>query len=554
MNETYQRVKELAANGSSVEELWLLFKSKHNQSVNNHIPHKTAKQKDSLPWLTPNIRKLIHRRDRLYKKKKKSADPKITSKFIETKQMVQRELRRAYWKYIENIVTPKEENNQYSSMKQFWTYIKHKRTESSGVAHTDLPKINRNRDCKQDAINSLVEWRSLEQNEKSKARKPCSLKIVKRESAVTKGSRLMSHSKVDCAMKLWHDESFQIPAASMYTESFLYFHEPSKIGTVPSCGSVSAAQIQKTLGPDSDAELYSPPHKLSTDFRRPGPDSDAELYSPPHKLSNIFMYNSEDLGSRQRRRVYSPPHKLSNIFMYNSEDLGSRQRCGTARPHKLSTDSEDLGSRQRFGVTAPPHKLSTDSEDLGSRQRFGVTAPPHKLSTDSEDLGPDSDAELYSPPHKLSNIFMYNSEDLGSRQRCGTARPHKLSTDSEDLGTRQRRRVIQPTSQVKHRLRRPWGQTATQSYTVPPHKLNADPRQEPDRPARLYSSKVKYALYGLFEMLPRERRLPEEELKEAEKLVSLQVNNKLMRDHLSLQDKTGKKTSATISKVNASKK
>ncbi|VDI69197.1 Hypothetical predicted protein [Mytilus galloprovincialis] len=58
-------------------------------------------------------------------------------------------------------------------------------------------------------------------------------------------------------------------------------------------------------------------------------------------------------------------------------------------------------------------------------------------------------------------------------------------------------------------------------------------------------------------MLPRERRLPEEELKEAEKLVSLQVNNKLMRDHL--QDKTGKKVilkdiSNIISKVNASKK
>ncbi|VDI67989.1 tuberous sclerosis 2 [Mytilus galloprovincialis] len=57
-------------------------------------------------------------------------------------------------------------------------------------------------------------------------------------------------------------------------------------------------------------------------------------------------------------------------------------------------------------------------------------------------LGPDSDAELYSPPHKLSNIFMlvdpfpklsYNSEDLGSRQRCGTARPHKLNI-AEILG------------------------------------------------------------------------------------------------------------------------
>ena len=71
MNVTDQRVNELAANGSLVEELWLLFKSKLNQSVNNHILHKTAKQKDSLPWITPNIRKLIHRRDRLYKKKKK---------------------------------------------------------------------------------------------------------------------------------------------------------------------------------------------------------------------------------------------------------------------------------------------------------------------------------------------------------------------------------------------------------------------------------------------------------------------------------------------------
>ncbi|VDI61887.1 Hypothetical predicted protein, partial [Mytilus galloprovincialis] len=88
-------------------------------------------------------------------------------------------------------------------------------------------------------------------------------------------------------------------------------------------------------------------------------------------------------------------HKLSNIFMYNSEDLGSRQR-------RRGTDSEDLGSRQRFGVTAPPHKLSTDSEDLG---------------------------------------------------------------------TRQRRRVIQPTSQVKYRLRRPWVQTARRRVTAPPHKL-----------------------------------------------------------------------------------
>ena len=135
ITETHKKIQELEANGGTVGELWLLFKTRLSQSVMDHIPHKSTKQKDSLPWIAPNIRKLIRRRDRLYKKKKKSADPKITSKFKEVKRMIQSELRREYWKYIENIVTPKgDDENQHSCMKRFWIYIKHKRSESSGVA------------------------------------------------------------------------------------------------------------------------------------------------------------------------------------------------------------------------------------------------------------------------------------------------------------------------------------------------------------------------------------------------------------------------------------
>ncbi|CAG2224612.1 unnamed protein product [Mytilus edulis] len=54
--------------------------------------------------------------------------------FHKNTQKVQKELRRAYWKYIENIVTPQEETQQHSNMKRFWTYIKHMKTDSSGVA------------------------------------------------------------------------------------------------------------------------------------------------------------------------------------------------------------------------------------------------------------------------------------------------------------------------------------------------------------------------------------------------------------------------------------
>ncbi|VDI16269.1 zinc finger SWIM domain-containing protein 3 [Mytilus galloprovincialis] len=46
---------------------------------------------------------------------------------------------------------------------------------------------------------------------------------------------------------------------------------------------------------------------------------------------------------------------------------------------------------------------------------------------------------------------------------------------------------------------------------------------------------------ALFKQLPRERRLPKEMTKEAESLISLKVNKKLLRDHL--EQKTGKKVS-----------
>jgi len=96
-----------------------------------------AKRRDSSPWITPEIKKLIRKRDRLqnvYKCKKKSGDKKSTEKFKIIKRKVQRELRRAYWKYVEEIVTPQEDGNQYSGMKCFWTYIKHKSTDNKGIA------------------------------------------------------------------------------------------------------------------------------------------------------------------------------------------------------------------------------------------------------------------------------------------------------------------------------------------------------------------------------------------------------------------------------------
>ena len=52
-------------------------------------------------------------------------------KFKDLKRAVQRNLPCAYWSYIETIATPTDEDHSSNnnSMKRFWTYIKHRKTD-----------------------------------------------------------------------------------------------------------------------------------------------------------------------------------------------------------------------------------------------------------------------------------------------------------------------------------------------------------------------------------------------------------------------------------------
>ena len=67
-------------------------------------------------------------RDRLYKKMKKNGNLDTKKIFRKIKHHILKLLRQSYWQYIENIVTPKETEGTFNSMKKFSTYIKHQKT------------------------------------------------------------------------------------------------------------------------------------------------------------------------------------------------------------------------------------------------------------------------------------------------------------------------------------------------------------------------------------------------------------------------------------------
>jgi hypothetical protein len=59
---------------------------------------------------------------------------KTIQQYKDTKQRLQKETRRAYWNYPENIICYDENSELVQKQKQFWNYIRNTKKDSSGVA------------------------------------------------------------------------------------------------------------------------------------------------------------------------------------------------------------------------------------------------------------------------------------------------------------------------------------------------------------------------------------------------------------------------------------
>ena len=88
-----------------------------------------------LPWLTAQTKRLIRNRNRWFKRAKRRNDPKSWRKFRDVKQLTQKLCRKSHDSYVRDLITDEKGN------KKFWSYVKSKRTENSGIS--DL--VDRNR-------------------------------------------------------------------------------------------------------------------------------------------------------------------------------------------------------------------------------------------------------------------------------------------------------------------------------------------------------------------------------------------------------------------------
>ena len=129
----YKQLREKCTSATT-NELWLHFRDGLTDGITKLIPHKLARPNDSFPWISNDIRRLMRKRDKLFTKKKKTGSKNTDQKFRELKHKIQKEVRSAYWGYVEDLINPMGEEKPYEGMKRFWTFIKHRRTENNGIA------------------------------------------------------------------------------------------------------------------------------------------------------------------------------------------------------------------------------------------------------------------------------------------------------------------------------------------------------------------------------------------------------------------------------------
>ena len=131
-----QSAKEMETKKDTVstDTLWESFKEAMTQGIKKFIPHKSTKPLNGFPWITQDIKRLMSKRDRLYSKKKKTGCAKLDKQFRALKHQIQREVRKAYWSYVEDIITPLDDEKPYQGMKRFWSMMKHSRSDNSGIA------------------------------------------------------------------------------------------------------------------------------------------------------------------------------------------------------------------------------------------------------------------------------------------------------------------------------------------------------------------------------------------------------------------------------------
>ena len=108
--------------------MWQAFKTAIHQTIEKRVPSKLTLARNTHPWINTSIRRSIKRKQRAYRKARKTNKKRDRDRYKRLQHEVQWETRKAHRMYMEDVSKECKENP-----KRFWSFIKSKGQETNGV-------------------------------------------------------------------------------------------------------------------------------------------------------------------------------------------------------------------------------------------------------------------------------------------------------------------------------------------------------------------------------------------------------------------------------------
>lgn len=113
-----------------IDTLWNQITTKLQAILDECVPSKMSTARFNQPWITSHLKNLARRKHRAYKKARKTKKAQDWSRYKHLKKSMQTDCRRTYNSFVNNMICGEMAENP----KKFWSFIKSKRCDNTGVA------------------------------------------------------------------------------------------------------------------------------------------------------------------------------------------------------------------------------------------------------------------------------------------------------------------------------------------------------------------------------------------------------------------------------------
>ena len=120
-----------SADDRSVVENEAEISAELQRMMDAHVPYAMSKQRHDLPWLTPELKRECRRKQRLYKKWKRTGRAEDRARYEDLHTATRAALKRSHWGYINGILQTGLESGD---TKPFWKYCKSQKQDNAGVS------------------------------------------------------------------------------------------------------------------------------------------------------------------------------------------------------------------------------------------------------------------------------------------------------------------------------------------------------------------------------------------------------------------------------------